>query len=441
MSVFFDFFIMSALLLAAKIIRVKVRLFQRLYIPAALIAGVLGLVLGPNGLGLLPFSAGMADYSGVLFAVFFGSMFIGRKKKASFRSMLNSVGETFLVNGAAEMLQYGFFMLLGAAVLPHIFSGIHTGFGLMLPAGFIGGHGTAAAMGAAFAENGWPDAATLGQTFASIGLLCGIIGGVILINIFVRKGETQAIKNIHEMPKEMQIGLISKDNRRVVGEETTSTMSIDTLAWHLSLVLAAVGGAYVLNAGLKKLIPSVSFPVYGLALVCSMLIQESLKVCKMDDYVDEDTVTHVGNSVTDYLVGFGMASINVNIVLLYWVPIVVLCILGIIFVLLFLLFVSRNYFSSFWFERGIYIYGMSTGIMATGAILLRIVDPEFQTGVIEDFGFAWIFLSVGDMILVSLCPMFITSGIGTVAGAALICLSLAFLAACKALTRRQNQAA
>ena len=74
-------------------------------------------------------------------------------------------------------------------------------------------------------------------------------------------------------------------------------------------------------------------------------------------------------------------------------------------------------------------------------ILLRIVDPEFQTGVIEDFGFAWIFLSVGDMILVSLCPMFITSGVGTVAGAALICLSLAFLAACKALTRRQNQAA
>ena len=218
-------------------------------------------------------------------------------------------------------------------------------------------------------------------------------------------------------------------------------MSIDTLAWHLSLVLAAVGGAYVLNAGLKKLIPSVSFPVYGLALVCSMLIQELLKVCKMDDYVDEDTVTHVGNSVTDYLVGFGMASINVNIVLLYWVPIVVLCILGIIFVLLFLLFVSRNYFSSFWFERGIYIYGMSTGIMATGAILLRIVDPEFQTGVIEDFGFAWIFLSVGDMILVSLCPMFITSGVGTVAGAVLICLSLAFLAACKALTRRQNQAA
>ena len=43
---------------------------------------------------------------------------------------------------------------------------------------------------------------------------------------------------------------------------------------------------------------------------------------------------------------------------------------------------------------------MSTGVLATGVILLRIADPKFESGVLEDFGFAWIFLSIIDMLLV-----------------------------------------
>ena len=91
----------------------------------------------------------------ILIAVLFGSLFLGNKTKASFKQMFNRVGETFLVNCAAEVFQFGFFMLIGVAVLPKIFKGMHDGFGLMLPLGFVGGHGTAAATGGVFAENGW----------------------------------------------------------------------------------------------------------------------------------------------------------------------------------------------------------------------------------------------------------------------------------------------
>ena len=61
--------------------------------------------------------------------------------------MFNRVGETFLVNCAAEVFQFGIFLLIGVVVLPNIFKGINQGFALMLPAGFVGGHGTAAAIG------------------------------------------------------------------------------------------------------------------------------------------------------------------------------------------------------------------------------------------------------------------------------------------------------
>ena len=301
--------------------------------------------------------------------------FLGNKAKASFKKMINYVGETFLVNCAAEVFQWGFFLLVGIIVLPLIFKGINTGFGLMLPAGFVGGHGTAAAIGNVLAENGWEEAASIGQTFATIGLLSGIIGGVIFINIFARKGETKAIKSVNELPEEMLTGLVPEDKQIEVGKETTSPMSIDTITWHLLLVLCAVGLAYLANKGLKVIFPNISFPTYGLALIFSIGLQYLLKLFKLDKYVDKKTISHIGSSSTDFLVGFGVASINISVVAKYWLPIIVVAILGLVVVILFLLLISRKFFSNYWFERGIYIFGMSTGVLATGAILLRICDP------------------------------------------------------------------
>ena len=45
-SLLYDVVCMSALLFLAKIIRSKVKFIQRLYVPSALIAGFLGLILG-----------------------------------------------------------------------------------------------------------------------------------------------------------------------------------------------------------------------------------------------------------------------------------------------------------------------------------------------------------------------------------------------------------
>ena len=146
-TVLCDFCMMSALLFVAKIIRAKVGFIQRLYIPSALIAGFLGLIFEPCGLGWVPFSSEFGNYAGILIAVLFGSLFLGNKTKSSIKQMFNRVGETFLVNCSAEVFQFGLFMLIGVTVLPKLFAGIHKGFGLMLPSGFVGGHGTAAAIG------------------------------------------------------------------------------------------------------------------------------------------------------------------------------------------------------------------------------------------------------------------------------------------------------
>ena len=365
-------------------------------------------------------------------------MFLGSKKKVSFSSMFRNVGDTFLVNGSSEIFQFALFILIGVLVLPLIFKGINPAFGLLLPAGFVGGHGTVAAIGSVLSEGGWADSVSIGQTFATIGLIYGIVCGVVLINIGARHGETKIIKDVKSLPDEMLSGLVPEDKRTSFGKSTVYSLSIDPLTWHLALVLMSVGLAYLANIGLKKILPAVSFPTYGLALLCSILIQQVLRLFKLDVYVDKDIVTHIGSSATDYLVAFGVASINVSVVLKYWIPIVVLSVFGMILVVLWFRVISPRFFRNYWFERGIYIFGMSTGVLATGVILLRICDPEFRSGVLEDFGFAWIFLSVLDMLLVSFSPMFILNGWGTAYSCVLVLLSALMLVVCRMMFRKNG---
>ena len=55
--------IISVLLLIGKLIRVKSALVQKFFIPPSLIAGFLGLALGNEGLGILPFSGMLGTYA------------------------------------------------------------------------------------------------------------------------------------------------------------------------------------------------------------------------------------------------------------------------------------------------------------------------------------------------------------------------------------------
>lgn len=127
-----------------------------------------------------------------------------------------------------------------------------------------------------------------------------------------------------------------------------------------------------------------------------------------------------------------------NVVLKYWIPIVMLSVLGMVLVVVWFRLISPRFFKSYWFERGIYIFGMSTGVLATGVILLRICDPDFKSGVLEDFGFAWIFLSVLDMLLVSFSPIFILKNWGLGYSLVLFLFSVIMLAICKIQTKKMS---
>lgn len=83
-DVLIDFSLISLLLVVSAWLRRKIKPLQMYYIPVALIAGVLGILLGPDVLGqvspvCISFSSSISQWAGVLSAIIFSCSFLGLK--------------------------------------------------------------------------------------------------------------------------------------------------------------------------------------------------------------------------------------------------------------------------------------------------------------------------------------------------------------------------
>lgn len=59
---------------------------------------------------------------------------------------------------------------MALTVVKALMPSISDGFGVLLASGFIGGHGTAAAVGSTLDTLGWAEGTDIGLTFATIGI-------------------------------------------------------------------------------------------------------------------------------------------------------------------------------------------------------------------------------------------------------------------------------
>lgn len=408
-SLLVDISIISGLLLIGTILRAKVKWIQALFLPASIIAGFIGLALGPSGVNILPFSNQFSAYPGLLIAVIFGTIPIG-SAKINIRAILSRVRNMWSYSMLLTLLMWGGGAFFGLAVINQIFTDLPSGFGLILGAGFVGGHGTAAAIGDAFNQYGWEDAMTLGMTSATVGILIAVLGGLILVKRGTEKGHTQFISSFKSLPDEVRSGLIPSNARVNMGKETVSPSSIDPLVLHLSIAAFVVGVAYWVTENLGALLPGISVPLLSIAFVVGLVFQFILRIIKADKYVDGRVMERIGGSATDYLVAIGIASINITVVMDYAVPLTVLFVFGTIWAFLIFKVLGPNIFQTFWFEKSLFGWGWSTGTVAMGLSLLRIVDPELKSKTMDDYALAYIGMVPVEILIITFGPILVTAG-------------------------------
>jgi len=310
--------------------------------------------------------------------------------------------------------QWGVGILLAALVLRPFWPDLDPGFGALIAVGFVGGHGTAAAVGQVYAELGWPEAGPLAMTSATVGILSAVLGGLAWVAWGSRSRQARFVTDFEQLPKALRTGLVPEAKRVPAGVETVSSSSIDTLALHFGLIAAVALAAYGASEWTTKLFPSIRLPVFCLAFVAGAILRSALRRTSALTYVDRPTMAHLSGALTDLLVVFGIASIRVPILVSYAAPLGLMLVTGIVLCAVLFRGLGPRLFDDraggFWFERSLFTWGWITGVTAMGIALLRIVDPNNDSDTLDDFGVGYLFLAPIEIGLLTAAPLLLSQG-------------------------------
>jgi len=401
-----EFSILGALLLLGVLFRAKIKLFQNLFLPAAVIGGFIGLIFGPivmKSYAVLPlpgvFIKDFALIPGILILPIIASIPLGIGMERPGETAETSKGGILPMFLLGTACAFGLFALgfgtkmIFSKLMPQL--EIYPAFGMELSLGFFGGHGTAGLIGNIMQKLKmpyWEVAQGVAVTSATVGLVGGILLGMIFINTAARKNRINHLTDPSALPEEMRKGYqpdISKQD--ISCRETTHTSSIDSLAFHIAIVFSVCGLSYLLTGFLKShkvpLLSNIAEWAYAIAIM--LIINLIIKKLNLSFLIDPKIKTKFTSFLVDFSIVAAIASLPVQAVIKYVIPMVVMFIVGFILVYLIIMVLGDIFFKDYRFERAIALFGQSTGVMMTGILLLRICDPDMKTPVLKDFSIAY----------------------------------------------------
>ena len=420
--------VIGLLLFVATIIRLKIDLLKRLFIPASLLAGIIGLLLGPHFLKVIPadMMSSFGALPGQMITIVFACMLLGiKRQKESNAAMTHNTIAGLGWLWSCSFLQVGITCLLTAFIFAPIL-GVEPMFGSVFEVGFAGGHGTAGGMVQVFNSLGWPDGGDVGKTTATIGLMAGIIGGMIVINYGVRKRYTKVLTEPANFGASTE--MYPEEARIPSSYATVSSDVIEPFALHLGVIGMSILIGWEIVYAFKTFL-HYSLPLFPFAMIGGWIVNRVIQSTSWRNLLDRNIFQRLQGIALEILVVAAMASISIPVILAYWLPLLVGSIVIIaVMVFFFMLWLSPHVFTDNWFEHGIIRYGAFTGVAAVGYMLLRTTDPKMETdaGTVYALGCPFMSPFIGGGLVTTAYPMLIknfgvlTTGIGFCLGALLI---------------------
>ena len=403
-----DVGLISGLLLLGKLARARIKLVQRLFLPPSLLAGFAALLLGPGVLGWLPLSDRMGSYASILIALVFSTLPLTSGKGGHGQGR---IGRMWAYSQAGMLLQWALGGLLGWFVLSRIWP-VDPSCGLSMPAGFCGGHGTAAAIGEAFAKYGAEDIQTLAMTAATVGIIASVVIGLWVTRTGSERGWTAYLSRFSDLPPELRSGILPDERRVSMGKAAFSAISLDSMTFNFGVVALIALAGYGISQAVAALWPALMLPVFSCAFLAGILIRGLLRKSGADTYLSKPIIGHLSGAFTDYLVAFGVASIKLEVVWRYIVPLSILLVVGLVCTFLYVFLLGRRFHQTSWFEKSVFTWGWFTGTMAMGIALLRITDPDSRSGCLDDYAYAYLYIAPVEIALVTFAPVCFTRGAG-----------------------------
>ena len=413
-NVFVAILLIGLVMLAGKLVRGHIRIFQKLYLPSSIIGGVIALLLGPQALGRLVqwvwgenvmlvdgiWPATTLDVwsslPGLLISVVFAGLFLG-KTIPNLRQIWRQAGPMITHGQTMAWGQYVVGISLALLLLTPMW-GINPLAGALIEIGFEGGHGTAAGLSETFAELGFNDGADLALGLATIGVIAGVLLGTAMINWGVWRGyiprpdaetknKTSPEKLCEHEDRE------TPETRRAFRDRAIDPLSIHigfvglaiSIGWVLLQVLIWLEVTLLMPIGWPELMTHI--PLFPLAMIGGVILQVVGMRIGFAQSIDRELMNRISGTALDLLIVAAMGTLSLTALGTHVGPFVILAAGGILWNLFGLMVLARLMFPKNWMQNGLANFGQGMGMTVIGLLLVRMSDPHGKVGVMEAFGY------------------------------------------------------
>jgi ESS family glutamate:Na+ symporter len=384
-----QFGILSAILLAANVLRRKAGLIRKTLMPTSVLGGFIALLLRIFNLVSLdgPF-LDFVTYHTIAIGFIALSLRIPEKGLQSEATSLDGPKSGALI--VSTYLMQGILGLIITIGLAYTLSpGLFKAAGILLPMGYGQGPGQANNVGATYEQLGFAGGQSFGLSIAAAGFLCACIVGVIYINILQKKKQIN-IQSIQEKAEIMTVEDFQSDN------EIPISQSVDRLSIQVAMVLMVYLATYLVSLGLTSFLSAVapglsstlSPLIWGFNFIIgsltAMLFRQSFnwftKAKWMNrQYPNNYLLNRISGFAFDFMIVAGIAAIEIKDLAGLWIPFLVMAVLGGWLTLVYLRWLCKKLYPSYYHEGLMSMYGMLTGTISSGVLLLRELDPNYKT--------------------------------------------------------------
>ena len=386
--------LIAAIMLLANFLRRQIPFVRRSLMPVSVIAGfmMLGLkLLLEKGFKLTNvFDQDLLDTL-VYHCIALGFIAMSLRTAAKTQESGDAAG---VKSGAAIVGSYliqGFVGLIITIVLAlTIKPGLFKAAGLLLPMGYGQGPGQANNIGMTYESYGFAGGQSFGLAIAAAGYICACTVGVIVLNYWKRKKLIERRGEAASGGDDLTVDYFQSENEIPVSD------SIDKLSVQIALVLAVYLVTYLVTLGitsaLTKWAPGVgkllnsmlwgfNFIIGSAAAILLRSVLGSLEKrgAIKRRYQNNYLLNRLSGFFFDIMIVAGIACIDPEDLSGLWLPFALMAAAGGVVTWFYLKRVSRRIYGDYYYEGLISMYGMMTGTIGSGILLLREIDPEFKT--------------------------------------------------------------
>ncbi len=381
--------IIATAIFLANFLRRKIPIIERSLLPTAVLAGFLLLLAKIFGLISIDESfLEMITYHGIAIGFIALSLQAIKEDDAKKGHLTGPksgalIVSTYLLQGIIGLL---ISLILFYTIMPDLFSAS----GLLLPMGFGQGPGQANNIGGTYEALGFVGGRSFGLSIAAAGYLCACIVGVIYLNILFYKGKFAKFTDHSILSGSVTVEpLQDKD-------EMSASESVDRLSMQIVLVVlvylltylvtrSLVSGLEAVSPGVAKMISSILWGFnFIVGSLMAMGVRFLLKILRKRkfmtrQYQNNYLLSRISGTAFDLMIVAGIASINIEKLAGLWLPFILMVILGSILTFAYLFWISKKIYPEYPYEGFFSMFGMLTGTISSGILLLREVDPSFKT--------------------------------------------------------------